>query len=846
MNRRWLCLIALIFLPIYHAAVMSIDYGVEWFKVGLIKPGMPLDVALNKDSKRKTQSVVTIRNHERIFGSDSISLAARFPHLTYFNLKNIIGKTFDDEHCQAFRKRYTNEMKEDPIRHTPLFVHDENQLSVEELIAYQFQNARLQASNTAGENVKDVVITVPPFANQYERQAILDAAELAGLNVLSLMHDETAVALNYAVNRELSKTPENHMFYDMGSGSTVASIVTFVETSEGVPQIEVKGVGYDRTLGGHEFDARLLHHLAQGFIKINKADITTSVNAMTRLLKEANRVKQILSANTETAASVENIHQGLDFKMKVSRAELESLCADLITRVKIPMEIALKNANMTVDDIQSVVLVGGNVRIPSVQNELIKLVGAQKIAKNVNGDEAAVLGAAFRGASLSTQFRLTKNIAIKDITVFPIDIIYKADAIGDEVHTTLFDQFGSIGERKTLQFAHDNDIEFNIMYGEDAGNGITDIAKVKITGVKEVIKKHADDLKSQKMHVVFEMSNSGMFSVPEAYFEIPKRSFKDKVKSFFGKDKKDTKVESTEPDAEQNESTTETNDNKNDTATEKEQEETLTFIKIPLIIEYTQTGLLPLTPERKAEAKKRIAQLDLGDKMQKEREESRNGLESFVYRVQEFLYEDDIPKVVTEKDLEDFRIKLSETSEWLYGDGESANTAEYTRRLNELQKIEQGIQFRLNEFINRDKNINDVASAVQSARSFIDIVKQDPEQFITQDDINTILELADSTEKWMAEKVDAQNKLADTDEPVIVSSQVVERTSVLKDHLVTLIERIKVEKSAKEVKSTQNTEQNDQQQEQQNQSNTEETSESEQKWSSSQPEDESHHTHDEL
>jgi hypoxia up-regulated 1 len=151
----------------------------------------------------------------------------------------------------------------------------------------------------------------------------LDAAELAGLNVLSLMHDETAgkvikvlvfrfirltfyhpVALNYAINRELSKVPENHIFYDMGSGSTVASIVTFVETSEGVPQIKVKGVGYDHTLGGHEFDIRLLNHLAQEFTEINKADITGSVNAMTRLLKEANRVKQILSANTETAASV--------------------------------------------------------------------------------------------------------------------------------------------------------------------------------------------------------------------------------------------------------------------------------------------------------------------------------------------------------------------------------------------------------------------------------------------------------------------------------------------------------------------------------------------------------------
>ena len=125
------------------------------------------------------------------------------------------------------------------------------------------------------------------------------------------------VALNFAVNREIGNTPENHIFYDMGAGSTVASIVTFsnVETKDGrktrsVPQLEVKGVGYDRTLGGHEIDVRLQKLLADSFMKINqnhvKQDIKTSDGAMTRILKEANRVKQILSANTETTASVSN------------------------------------------------------------------------------------------------------------------------------------------------------------------------------------------------------------------------------------------------------------------------------------------------------------------------------------------------------------------------------------------------------------------------------------------------------------------------------------------------------------------------------------------------------------
>jgi hypoxia up-regulated 1 len=125
------------------------------------------------------------------------------------------------------------------------------------------------------------------------------------------MHDETAVALNFAVNRELGKEVENHLFYDMGAGSTVASIVSFSTIKKGKtssPQLEVKSVGYDRTLGGHELDVRLQNLIADGFMKLNadrvKNDIRMADGAMTRLLKEANRVKQILSANTETMASV--------------------------------------------------------------------------------------------------------------------------------------------------------------------------------------------------------------------------------------------------------------------------------------------------------------------------------------------------------------------------------------------------------------------------------------------------------------------------------------------------------------------------------------------------------------
>ncbi|KAL7317979.1 lumenal Hsp70 protein [Mucor circinelloides] len=832
MGSRWLCILACTvallctLVPFAHAAVMSIDYGTEWFKVGLIKPGMPLDVALNKDSKRKTQSVVTIRHDERIYGGDAISLAGRFPHLTYSNLKSIIAKKYDDPLAQEFRRRYINNMIVDNERDMPIFIHNETtQLSIEELIAYQFQNAKHQASVTAGEKVKDCVITVTPFANQFERQAILDAAELAGLNVLTLMHDETAVALNYAVNREIGKSAENHIFYDMGAGSTVASIVTFsnVETKDGkisktAPQLEVRGVGFDRTLGGHELDVRLQQLLIAGFMKANgdrvSTDIKTSSGAMTRLMKEANRVKQILSANTETMASIESLHEGIDFKLKVTRAELEDICKDLIARVRNPLQTALDAANMTVDDIQSVVLVGGGVRVPSVQKQLMDLVGAQKIAKNVNADEAAVLGAAFRGASLSNQFRLSKQISIKDVTLFPIEVSYKPENKGKEakaaVDTTLFNKFDNIGTRKIMTFNRVNDFEFDLSYGKNSAAGVDGIARVKVTGLTEAMKKHKDDIKASeippKVRISIELSNSGLVSVPEATLQIGKLTFKEKVKSFFGgKDSKDAEAEKKDEEAKQKNETAKadgSNDAKNNTAAE-EAKESVSITKIPLTVEFIPTGLAPLSEKDKAIAKKRIAELDALDTRKKLREESRNALETFVYKVQDFLYNDVVELVATESDIEKFRERLSEVSDWIYDEGEHADTPVFTSKLKELQLIEQPIQHRVREYNERDNNIHLVDSTIKLAREFVANISQVAEdlRYHTEEELDGLLAAAEKLEDWMAEKVAAQKKLANTDDPVLVTSHVVDRAHTVKEHLMKLMskKKPKVPKKAPEV-----------------------------------------------
>ncbi|KAI9319994.1 heat shock protein 70 family [Dichotomocladium elegans] len=802
-----------------QAAVMSIDYGTEWFKVGLIKPGIPLDVALNKDSKRKTQAVVTLRGVERLYGSDSVALSSRFPQFTYPNIKAILGKPYEDEHCVEYRERFVNRMESDEHRRSPVFrlADGTTLITVEELLAYQFQNARDQAKNTAGEDVKDVVITVAPFATQYERQAILDAAELAGLNVLSLIHDETAVALNYAINRDFSNTPEHHIFYDMGAGSTVASLVSFshVETKDGrtkktVPQLEVRAVGFDRTLGGHEFDVRLRDWLADKFMQQHStSDIRKSSAAMTRLLKEATRVKQILSANTETTASVESLFEDVDFKVKVSRSELETLCADLLERVENPIETVLKATGMSKADIKSLVLVGGSVRIPAVQRHLSKAIGAEKIAKNVNGDEAAVLGAAFRGASLSNQFRLTKQIKIKDVTVFPVDVSYQAEGEDGHktMHTTLFNEFGTIGTRKVMTFKRETDFDFDLTYGktaeeQDVELGLDKIAKVKITGLTAAMEKYKEDITGAehppKVRVAIEMSSSGLLSVPEASLTLQVKdtggnTFSDKVKSFFSS--KEDQSGSEEPEkepiqSEHNQTEAEMNaEKKPDEPKDKE----ASIKKIPLTIEFIHTGFLPMTDGEKTAALKRIRELDQLDEKRRLREESRNNLEAFVYRVQDFLYDEIVSIVATEKQQEDLREKLSETSDWLYDEGEKADTPAYIERLRMLQQLERPITFRRLEYIQREKNIEKIQTSIELARVFIEKVKSipDDERHYTDEEIDALHDHVARVENWKNDKVAAQEKLPNHVEPVLTTAETRKKCQELDEALLKLAKKKK-------------------------------------------------------
>nr|XP_020501729.1 hypoxia up-regulated protein 1 isoform X2 [Labrus bergylta] len=538
MGRRKLGLFALFCLVLavlpshtVSVAVMSVDLGSEWMKMAIVKPGVPMEIVLNKESRRKTPIAVCLKENERLFGDSALGVSVKNPKTVYRHLQSLLGKKHDNVQVALYQKRFTeHELQEDPVRGTVYFKSSEEiQYTPEELIGMVLNYSCGLAQDFAEQPIKDAVITVPAFFNQAERRAVLQAAQMAGLKVLQLINDNTAVALNYGVFRrkDIDNTAKNVMFYDMGSGSTTATIVSYqtVKTKEAgtQPQLQIRGVGFDRGLGGFEMDLRLRDHLAKLFNeqKKSKKDVRENHRAMAKLLKEAQRLKTVLSANMEFMAQVEGLMDDIDFKSKVTRADFEEMCTDLFERVPGPMQEALSAAEMKLDEIEQVILVGGSTRVPKVQEVLLKAVGKEELGKNIN-------------AALSKAFKV-KPFLVREAAVFPIQVEFTRESEEEGVKTLkhnkriLFQRMAPYPQRKVITFnRYSDDFAFDINYGdlsflsqeEISVFGSLNLTTVKLSGVGSSFQKHTDaESKGIKAH--FNMDESGVLLLDrvESVFE---------------------------------------------------------------------------------------------------------------------------------------------------------------------------------------------------------------------------------------------------------------------------------------------------------------------------------------
>lgn len=781
------------------SAVLGIDLGTEYIKAALVKPGIPLEIVLTKDSKRKETAAVAFKPlrtrvdtaesdsyPERVYGSDAVALSARYPSDVYPNLKPLLGLKLSDDVASDYRGTYTGlQMVESPDTgaigfKSDCFVPDEQPWVVEELLAMELKNVKKNAESMAGKGstISDTVITIPSFYSVEERRAVTVAAELAGLRVLSLVSDGLSVGLNYATSRTFPVVneggkPEIHLVYDMGAGSTSATVLKFQgrtvkdvgKYNKTIQEVQVLGTAWDRTLGGDALNRILLEDMIGKIVStphmknlnLEPKHVRSHGRTMAKLWKEAERIRQVLSANTETSTSFEGLYyEDFTFKYKLSRAEFESLASRYLDRVQKPIDEALLSAKMSLADLESVILHGGAVRTPFVQKQLETVVkNSDKIRTNVNGDEAAVFGAAFKAAGISPSFRV-KEIRAADNAVHSVSVRWTLD--GKDKHQKLFVPTSQVGAEKQVSVKAIEDFSFSLLQQISPESTYLPVSSIKTENLTQSVKTLTDRFSCDASNISTKFAIrlspadglpevvSGSVSCEVSEAETKKGGVVEGVKDLFGFGSKKGDQEPLKEDndsgslassstsiTESQSSTSAVQSATSDSTLEesksedkpKELKKRMETIYLGFSIEAADSS------KSKADGlermKKRLNAFDKSDRSRVLREETLNNLEGYTYKIRDILEDEGFISASTQQQRDDIETKSNDASMWLYGDGAEATRETLKARLDELRGLVEPIQKRKEEASKRPSEVQKLKDALAQADTMVQVVKQQRE-----------------------------------------------------------------------------------------------------------------------
>ncbi|KAI5307091.1 hypothetical protein KEM56_004693 [Ascosphaera pollenicola] len=702
-------------------SVVGIDLGSQSTKIGVAR-NKGIDIITNEVSNRQTPTLVGFSPKCRYLGEAAKTQEISNLKNTVSNFKRLAGRTLTDadvaieqEFCSAKLVEVNGQAGAEVS-----YTGKTEQFTATQLVAMFLGKIKTTTQNEIRAPVSDVVLSVPAWFTDSQRRALLDAAEIVGLKPLRLMNDTTAIALGYGITKldlpTAEEKPRRVCFVDIGYADYTCTIVEFRKG-----ELNIKATTYDRHFGGRNFDRALVDHLAAEFKDKFKIDINTNPKALMRVYAAAEKLKKVLSANAMAPVNIESVMEDVDVHAMVKREEFEEMIKPYLDRATKPIEDALAEAGLKLEDIDYIEMVGGCTRVPAIKDILTKYFG-KNLSFTLNQDEAVARGSAFACAILSPAFRV-RDFAVHDIVNYPIEFTWEqAPDVPDEATSlTVFNKGNVMPSTKILTFYRKNPFDLEARYSDPSGlPGAMNpwIGRFSVKGVKPDAQ---DDFMVCKLKA--RLNLHGVLNIESGYYvedvEVEEaidengdssESFKprkslSKIRNIFTSNSSSHK-QIVDPNSED--------------AAKK-------TVKTRKVKKQVRKGDLPVvnaTFGLESSVKQALAEREnamfMEDKLVADTEDKKNELEGFLYELRDkvdTLY----AEFGSEEEKAAIKAKIDESEDWLYEDGDDTTKAAYTAKQEEILAVAAPVISRYNEKLEAEREAKRKAEEAAAAKKRAEI-----------------------------------------------------------------------------------------------------------------------------
>ncbi|KAH7865813.1 hypothetical protein Vadar_011568 [Vaccinium darrowii] len=770
-------------------SVVGLDFGNESGVVAVARQ-RGIDVVLNDESKRETPALVCFGDKQRFLGTAGAASSMMNPKNTISQIKRLIGRQFSDPELQRDIKTLPFAVTEGPDGYPLIharYLGESRTFTPTQVLGMVLSNLKSIAEKNLNAAVVDCCIGIPVYFTDLQRRAVLDAATIAGLHPLRLIHETTATALAYGIYK--TDLPENDQlnvaFVDIGHASMQVCIAGLKKG-----QLKILAHSFDRSLGGRDFDEVLFQHFAAQFKEQYKIDVYQNARACLRLRAACEKLKKVLSANPEAPLNIECLMDEKDVRSFIKREEFEQISIPILERVRRPLEKALSEAGLTVENIHSVEVVGSGSRVPAMIRILTEFFGKEP-RRTMNASECVAKGCALECAILSPTFKV-REFQVNESFPFPIALSWKGAApdtenggADNQQSTVVFPKGNPIPNVKALTFYRSGTFTIDVQYGDVSELQAPAKISTYTIGPFKPTKSERSKLKVKvrlNLHGIVSVESATMLEEEEVEVPVAKEAGKmdtDETSC-------DTAPSATETDVNMQDAKSDTPGAENGVPGSGDkpiQMETDAKVEVPKkkvkkwnvpVTEIVYGGMAPADVQKAVEKEFEMA---LQDRVMEETKDKKNAVEAYVYDMRNKLH-DKYQEFVIDSEREEFTAKLQEVEDWLYEDGEDETKGVYIAKLEELKKQGDPIEERYKEHTERGPVIDQLVYCVNSFREAA--ISSDPKfDHIDLAEKQKVINECVEAEAWLREKKQQQDLQPKYATPVFLSADIRKKTEAL-------------------------------------------------------------------